>query len=121
MRLAHVTFGYDETELFEQTQRIFAPLLARHHLRLVSAERDSYRRTVPRAVYVEIGFHSRGRIVADLVGVGLDALALLDAVDNGNLGREQVAHLLRGHHAAARRRPPRLPGLGQEETFGPVR
>lgn len=103
MRLAHETFEYinDETELFERTLRILAPLLARHRMSLSSAEHDNYRRTAPWGVYVEIGFYSRGRNVADLVGVGLDALALLDAVDNGNLGREQVADLLRGGHAEA--------------------
>lgn len=103
MRLTHVTFKYidDETELFEQAQRILAPLLARHRMWLVSAEHDLNRRTGPWPVYVDIGFHNRGRNVADLVGVGLNALALLDAVDNGNLGREQVADLLRGGHAEA--------------------
>jgi len=76
-------------------------LLVRHGLWLVSTEQDPYRPTAPWGIYVEIGFHNRGRIVADLVRIGLDALALLDAINNGNLGRDQVADLLRGGHAQA--------------------
>jgi hypothetical protein len=47
MRLTHVTSGYvdDETELFEQTQRVLAPLLTRHRMWLVSAEHDLNGRT----------------------------------------------------------------------------
>jgi hypothetical protein len=103
MRLVHVTSDYidDETELFDRIQRILAPLLGRHRMWLASAEHDGSRRTAPWAVHIGIGFHYRARIAADLVDVGLDALALLDAVQNGNLDREQVADLLRGGHAEA--------------------
>jgi hypothetical protein len=103
MRLTHITVEYtdDEAALFEQIQHILVPLLTRHRMWLVSAENDLYRRTAPWVVHVEIGFYNRGRKVADLISVGLDVLALLDAMDNGNFGREQIADILRGGHAGA--------------------
>ena len=101
MRFAYVASEYldDDAELFERAQRILSPFLVRHRMWLVSVEHDNYRRTAPWPVHVEIGFHNRGRKVANLVGVGLDALALLDAFENGTPGRHQIADLLRGGHA----------------------
>ncbi|WP_157630922.1 hypothetical protein [Kribbella catacumbae] len=103
LRFPYSTFDYinDDPELFQHTEQILAPLLNRHRMWLVSAEQDESRATAPWAVWVEIGFHSRARRLTDLVDVGLDALALLDAVENGNLGRDQIADLLRGGHAEA--------------------
>ena len=75
------------------------PLLDRHRMWLEAAQYEPNRKTAPWVVNVNIAFHTRGRIVANLIDVGLDALALLDAVKNGNLGREQIADLLRGGHA----------------------
>lgn len=103
MMLAHSTFEYlnDETELFKQTQRILTSLLDRYRMWLESAGYELNRKTAPWVVDIEIGFHNRGRNVADLVRVGFEALALLDAVVNGNLAREQIADLLRGGYADA--------------------
>lgn len=103
MRLVHVTSNYidDEAELFEQTQRILAPLLARHRMWLVSTYWELAHKAGPWIAYIEISFHNRGRIVVDLVRVGLDVLALLGVADEGNPGREQIADLLRAGHAQA--------------------
>lgn len=101
MEILHVADDYpdDEAELFGRIKHILQPLLHRHRMWLIHAEPDPYRLTAPWGILVSIGFHTRNRVLADLVKIGEDMLALLDAVDNGHIGREQIADLLRGGHA----------------------
>lgn len=99
----HFTDEYldNDDEIFTRTQRVLAPLLARHRMWLVAAENDESVRVGPWIVNVELGFHTRRRMIVDLVQVGLDSMALLDAVTTGVFGREQVGDLLRSGHAEA--------------------
>jgi hypothetical protein len=104
MRAIHVTSPYidDDDELFVHVERALAPLLKRNRMWLVSTESQGGVGGGDQCVVeIEIGFHTRGRTVEGLLTSGLDALALLDAVDSGSFGREQVADLLRGGHAEA--------------------
>lgn len=99
MRLHYLTSTYiDDDEVVARTERALAPLLARHRLWLAGAANDGSQRTEPWVVDVEIGFHTRDRILADLVRIAVDAIALLEAVMNGRFGREQVADLVRSGH-----------------------
>lgn len=103
MLLLHLTDEYadDDTGLAERIERILRPLLDRHRMWFVYADPDLNRLTGPWAISVCIGFHSRNRNLVDLAKIGDDMLALLDAVDNGHIGREQICDLLRGGHAAS--------------------
>lgn len=106
MRLTHEMnedYLYGPIELRERVERALAPLLARNRTWLVSAaESDSLQPKVGWwFIAVDLGFHCHGRLLGDLFAVGLDALALLNAIDSGDFGREQIADLLRSGHAKA--------------------
>lgn len=103
MRLVHFSPEYfdDDAELKSHIEGILAPLLARSRMWLVAAEMYPWQKAAPWRIDTEIGFHSRGRLLGALLRIGLDAVALLDAVDNGEFGRELIADLLRSGHANA--------------------
>lgn len=104
MRVIHATSPHidDDDDLFEHVGRTLTPLLDRNRMLLVSAENQGGVGGGDQCVIeIDIGFNTRGRIVADLLTIGLDALVLLEAVDSGSFGRKQVADLLRSGHADA--------------------
>jgi hypothetical protein len=101
MRLVHFSPEYfdDDAELKSHIERILGPLLTRNRMWLVAAEQYQSQKAAPWRIYTDLGFYSQGRLLGDLLRVGLDAVALLDAVDNGEFGRELIADLLRSGHA----------------------
>jgi hypothetical protein len=103
MRLIHASSpSLDDDALLTHVERILTPLLERRRLWLLSTEDlGGVGGADDCIIGVELGFHTRGRDLADLLAIGFDALALLDAADSGELGREQVADLLRSGHASA--------------------
>ena len=103
MRLVHFSPEYfgDDAELKSHIKRILAPLLTRNRMWLVAAKQYQSHKAAPWRISTEVGFYSRGRLLGDLLRVGLDAVALLDAVNNGQFGRELIADLLRSGHANA--------------------
>jgi hypothetical protein len=103
MRLIHFSQEYfdDEAELRSHVEGILAPLLDRNRMWLASAEHYEYQKAGPWQIETEGGFHSRGKTLGNLHRVGLDAVALLEAIDNGDFGRESIADLLRSGHARA--------------------
>lgn len=103
MRLVHFSPEYfdDDAKLKSHIERILAPPLTRNRMWLATAEQYQSQKSAPWRIDTEIGFYSRGRLLGDLLRVGLDAVALLDAVDNREFGRELIADLLRSGHANA--------------------
>jgi len=91
----------DEGQLSQHVNIMLAELLKRNRMWLLSVKNDEYTKTAPWLMEIEIGFHSRTRNMASLFNVGLDMLALLDAIDSGNLNQERVADLLRAGRASA--------------------
>lgn len=103
MRLIHFSPVYydSDAELRSHVEGILTPLLARNLMWLVSTGHNEYQKAGPWQIETDVGFHGRNKTLADLHRVGLDAVALLEAIDNGDVGRELIADLLRSGHAKA--------------------
>ena len=89
MDVAYSTTNYidDEAELLTQVEQLLAPLLARYRMWLVTAVNNEGVAVEPWIVELKIGFHARGRMIGDITRIGQDAIALLEAVDTGSIGR----------------------------------
>lgn len=89
----------DEQRAVERVQRVLAPLLLRHKLRLMWAEPHPNYVTPPWPWEATLRVAGRSRTVAGLYAAGLEAVALMEAASGGQLTRATVGDLLRAGQA----------------------
>lgn len=90
---------YDEDLQPRMIAQALAPLLRRHRMTLLLTWPDEQYAASPWLWHARFGFNTRGRTLAALFKVGQDALAVLQAMDGGQLTRATVADLVRAGHA----------------------
>ena len=86
----------DEDEQARQNATILEPLLRRHRMELRGSELHSGAVNPPWPWLARIDVSTRGKTLEDLYDIGLEAFALLDAAQTGELTRTTTAYLIRG-------------------------
>ncbi|WUR58550.1 hypothetical protein OHS32_26085 [Micromonospora chokoriensis] len=89
----------DEDEQERLVSRILAPFLRRHRMAVIGSWMNSGSTSPPWVWHARIGFATRNRTLDALYQVGLDAIALMDALRSGELTRETAGDLVRGGQA----------------------
>jgi hypothetical protein len=98
-----VSFGLDPRDVRDPPQlvgTVLQPLLQRQGMTIVdSGSHEGYPPETLIFVDVSIAFNTRGRTLRELYDLGNDAIALIDAIDSGQLTRKTAGDLIRAGHA----------------------